>query len=167
MRFGRIFYVIVLLFCIFETARLWNIAPTQMAAHFNVQGDPDRFVAKPEFFWFQVQTMLVVVGVSLLLQILSLFIPVNLINMPNREYWLAPERREETLDRINSFGPAMFGVVLLVIQAGFEVSVQTNLQMPIHFNAQLMTSVMIVSLVVIGVMLAWLVMSFRVPASNS
>jgi uncharacterized membrane protein len=166
MRFGRVFYIIVLLICAIETVRLWNIAPAQMAAHFDVLGNPDRFVPKAEFFWFQVQTALVVIGVSILPQILFLFLPVSLINMPNREYWLAPERRAETVDRLSSCAALMFGIILLAVQAGFELSAYANLQTPIHFNFQWMLGFMTASFLVIGVMLFQLVISFRMPVQT-
>jgi hypothetical protein len=35
MRFGKYFFFLVLLLCIFETARLWFLAPDRMASHFN------------------------------------------------------------------------------------------------------------------------------------
>ncbi len=60
MRFGRIFFLIVLALCLVELVRLWSITPDTMAAHFNLQGSPDRFVPKAEFFRFQGQTLLVV-----------------------------------------------------------------------------------------------------------
>ncbi len=166
MRFGRVFYILAILICIFEIVRLWNLAPPQMAAHFNVQGSPDRFVSKAEFFWFQIQTMLVVMVVSILPQILFLILPVKLINLPNREYWLAPERRAETVDRLSAFAALMFGVILLAILAGFELSASANLRTPIIFNAQWMLVVMIISIVLIGLMLFQLRASFRLPSSK-
>jgi hypothetical protein len=166
MRSGRIFYIIVLLICIFETARLWNISPGQMVAHFNIQGNPDRFVSKAEFFWFELQTMMVVIGTSIPLQLLFAFLPPNLINMPNREYWLAPERRDETIGRLNSFSAMMFGVILLAIHAVFEISVYANLQTPIFFNAKLMLFFMVASFAVIGWMLFRLMASFHLPSSQ-
>ncbi len=166
MRFGRVFYAIVLLICVFELARLWTITPPQMAAHFNIQGNPDRFVSKPEFFWYQIQTVLVVIVVSLLPQILFLVVPVNLVNMPNREYWLAPERRRETVNRLSSFAAMMFGMILLAIQAAFEISVYANLQTPIVFNARWMLISMIVCFAGIGLLLVRLVVSFQWPSSK-
>lgn len=163
MRIGRIVFLLALLVCIGEMFRLWGISPQQMAAHFNAQGDPDRFVTKPEFFWFQIQTLFIVVLVSLPLQVLLLVVPPNLINMPNREYWLAPERKEETLGRLSDFGSLMFGVILLAILAAFEISVYANLQTPVHFNAGLMGAVMAVSMGVIVLMLIRLILSFRLP----
>jgi uncharacterized membrane protein len=167
MRFGKIFYVIVLLVCTFETIRLWNISPAQMAAHFNIQGNPDRFVPKPEFFWFEIQTVLIVIVVSLVPQVLIWVLPTELINMPNREYWLAPERRAETIDRLSSFMAMMFGIILLAIHAAFEISTYANLQTPIVFNAQLMFIIMAISFGAIGLMLVWLIASFRLPSLNN
>ncbi len=163
MRFGRIFFIGVLLLCLFELARLWSITPDTMAAHFNIQGSPDRFVPKAEFFRFQVQTLLVVILVSLPFQFLFLVLPPSWINMPHREYWLAPEQRAGTLGRLNAFGTVLFGIILLAVQAAFEISAYANLKMPIVFNAPLMSAVMALSLVLIVVMLVLLIVSFRLP----
>ena len=165
MRIGRIFFLIVLLLCAFEMARLWNIMPDQMAAHFNIQGNADRFVPKAEFFRFQLQTMLVVILVSLPLQWMFSVIPPNLINMPNREYWLAPERRAETMGRISDFGSTMFAIILLALQAACDIAAYANLRTPILFNAALMSKVMIVSVVAIVLALIGLIVSFRLPTS--
>lgn len=166
MRFGRTFYVIILALCLFEMARLWFIAPDQMAAHFNVQGEPDRFVSKAEFFWFQAQTLLVIILVSLPLQVLFMVMPPSLINMPNREFWLAPERQDETIGRLNSFGAMLFGMVVLMIQAAFEISAYANLRTPIQFNAGLMGAIMVTGMVVIGLLLLQLMISFRLPRTK-
>ena len=112
MRFGRIFFIGVLLLCLFELARLWSITPETMAAHFNIQGSPDRFVPKAEFFRFQVQTLLVVILVSLPFQFLFLVLPPAMINMPHREYWLAPERRAGTLGLREQMGESCRGRML-------------------------------------------------------
>jgi len=163
MRFGRIFYLIVILICIIETARLWSISPTQMAAHFNIDGNPDRFVSKAEFFWFEIQTLLVVLGVSIVPQLLFLVLPANLVNIPNREYWLAEEHRAETLYRLSSFGASLFGIIILTMQAAFELAAYANLRTPIHFDSQQMLIVMTGSLIGIFGLLAWMIFSFRLP----
>ena len=165
MRPGRLFYILVLLICAFEMTRLWSLMPEQMAAHFNIQGAPDRFVPKAQFFWLQLQTMLIVILVSLPIQILFLVIPPNIVNMPNREYWLAPERRRETMGRISDFGSTLFGVILLAIQAAFEISAYANLRTPILFDARLMGIVMMSALAVIVWMLMRLTSSFRQTSS--
>ena len=169
MRFGRIFFMIVLLICIFETLRLWNITPTQMASHFDFYGSPDRFSTKQQFFGFEIETMLVVIGMGVVTQSLILITPVEWINikMPNRDYWLTPEHRDEIMDRISSFAAILFGIVTLGIQAGFELAVSANLHQPIHFDAQAMFMVIAGLFVSTLLMLVWLTISFRVPASGA
>lgn len=165
MRPGRIFYNFVLLVCAFEMARLWSIMPEQLAAHFNIQGSPDRFVSKAQFFRFQLQTMLVVILVSLLSQIILLVLPPNMVNLPHREYWLAPERRDETMGRISDFGAVLFGVILLAVQSVFEVSAYANLHTPIVFDARWVGIFMVIAFAVIILMLIRLIFSFRLTSS--
>src|SRR5271157_4761410 len=169
MRFGRIFLIIVLLVCIFETVRLWNIAPAQMASHFDITGAPNHFTTKEQFFGFEIETMLVVIGMGVAMQIFVLITPVEWINlkMPNREYWLAPEHRDEIIDRMSSFVAMLFGIVALGVQAGFELAVSANLHQPIHFDAQAMFMVIAGLFVFTSLMLVWLMISFRVPASGA
>jgi len=168
MRFGRTFFVIVLLICVFETVRLWTITPAQMAIHFDIAGNPNRFAAKEEFFGSAVETLLVVVGMGVILQVAVLITPVEWINLrvPNREYWLAPEHRDEVIDRMSSFAAMLFGTILMGIQAGFELAVSANLHQPIVFKAGLMWAVVGGLFVVNGLLLFWLITSFRVPSSN-
>ena len=164
MRYARVFFIIVILLCGFETVRLWFLAPDVMVSHFNVQGNPDNFVPKLEFFGFQAQTVAVVLMAGLVVQVLTMIMPAQWINIPNREYWLAPERRQDTLDRIGAFGAALFTIVLVVVQAGFELSVSANLQTPIVFAAQLMVPMIVGFCVLSLALLFWLLRSFRLPS---
>jgi len=164
MRYARVFFIIVIFICVFETIRLWFLAPDVMASHFNVQGDPDNFVPKLQFFSFQVQTVLVVFVVSLVVQVLTMIISAQWINVPHREYWLSPERRQDTLDRIGAFGAALFAIILLVIQAAFELSVSANLQTPVVFAAQLIVPMIVGFLVLSFMLLFWFIRSFRLPS---
>lgn len=162
MRFARLFFVLVVLFCAIESVRLWYLAPESMAAHFNAQGNPDRFVSKLEFFSFQAQTALVVLVSGLVLQFLPIILPTKWINMPNREEWLAnPERRRVVTERLSSFGSIFFALVFLVVHAGFELAVLANLQEPVAFAAQIMILVIIGFFIFSLGLLFWLGRSFR------
>ena len=164
MRFARGFFILVVLLCCLETVRLWFLAPQSMASHFDVLGNPDAFVSKYEFFSLQVQTSLVVLLVSLALQIFPLSVPPSWVNMPNREYWLAsPDRRESVSDRLSSFGSALSALILLVMQAGFELSFSANLQRPVVFAAQLMVPVIVGFFLLSFLLLFQLGRSFRQP----
>lgn len=166
MRFGKIFFFIVLLICIFETARLWNLAPAQMASHFNFQGHPDGFMPKVQFFASQLQVFLVVLGLGLLIQLLFLIMPAKWINMPDREYWLVPEHHAELVNNLSVFGFALFGTILIVIQIGLELSVYANLQKPVIFAGQIMLPVIAGFFIFSAFLLFQLTRSFRRPPAS-
>ena len=163
MRYARALFIIVLLACVLETVRLWFLSPDIMAAHFNIQGTPDRFVSKLEFFGFEAQTVLVVIAAGLVIQVLPFILPVGWMNIRHREYWLSPERRAATVDRLSSFGAALSTIIFLVIQAGFELAVFANLQKPIVFAAQVMTPFIAGFIILSLAMIFWLGRSFRLP----
>lgn len=166
MRFGKFFFFIVLLLCILETARLWFLAPLQMASHFNFLGNPDGFMPKLQFFILQVQVTLVVIGMGLLMQLLVLIIPARWINMPRRDYWLIPDHHEALMENLSSFGFALFGGVLLVVQLGFDLSTYANLQAPVHFSAQIMLPAIAGFMIFSAVLLFFLTRSFRLPPES-
>ncbi len=164
MRYARALFIFVLFACVLENVRLWFLSPDVMAAHFNIQGSPDRFVSKIEFFGFEAQTLLVVIAASILIQVLPMILPVQWINIRHREYWLSPERRTNTVDRLSSFGATLSTIILLVIQAGFELAVSANLEKPILFGAQIMVAFIAGFIILSFVMLFWLGRSFRLPS---
>jgi hypothetical protein len=164
MRYGRVFFIFVVLLCGFETVRLWSLSPDVMAVHFNALGNPDRFVPRFEFFSDEVKTVFVVIVLGLVVQLLPMILPVEWINMPNREYWLSPERREATIDRFSYFGAALFALILVVIQAVFELAVSANLHEPIVFAAPIMVPIIIGLIIVSFIMLFRLSRSFRLPS---
>jgi uncharacterized membrane protein len=74
--------------------------PDTIAVHFNASGEPDGWSGKTEFVltYGAIEALMVLMGVAAVLIIGR--VPPALVNIPNREYWLAPERRAETVEFI-------------------------------------------------------------------
>lgn len=71
--------------------------PEQVATHFASDGTPDGWTERQDFLGL---TVVLIVGPSLLLAGLGAVvgrIPDAYINLPAKDYWLAPERRERTM----------------------------------------------------------------------
>lgn len=113
-----------------DWVRRYPLLPGRMASHFGPHGEVTNWQSKEQFF----MTMVVVVGVSFVAGFLAPFLigvmPANMINLPNKEYWLAPVRREETM-RYLGMKMGWFACALLFLQL-FVTSEAINANMPAH-----------------------------------
>ena len=100
---------LLFLFCILTLAFLAYVTwthfrlPERVPVHFGPSGEPDRWSSRNELTWGMAG-----VGIFYLLLFgLGAFlfpkIPARLWNLPNRDYWLAPERRRATGDALNVY----------------------------------------------------------------
>jgi Protein of unknown function (DUF1648) len=99
--------------------------PLAVASHFDAAGQANGFMPRAAYVWFMV-------GLIVALPLLIVYLPNWLlrraggaINLPHKTYWLAPARREETVDYLCStsyrFGFLTVGFIayvhLLVVRA--------------------------------------------------
>lgn len=115
-------------------AFLFNIAlgllslswlPERVAIHFGPQGVPNGWASREVNAALILLTQLLLFGTFFALPWLLERLPARWINMPRRDYWLAPERARRTRERIvrftDEFGVATLGflavIALLTIDA--------------------------------------------------
>jgi len=107
---------------------LWPQLPDAMASHFGPSGRPNAFMSKEGFFL----VMALIGGGS----VASLFaaptlirhLPSSLINLPNREYWLAnDERREVAIDRVAGLVGWVGAATAALLAVTIELAMQANL----------------------------------------
>lgn len=100
--------------------------PARVATHFGMDGLPNGWMSREAFMRSIV--VIVILPVVLLQGIGFLLgrLPTSLINLPNREYWLAPERRAKTLAHIRTsmleFGNATFAFLIFVVWSVIEAN---------------------------------------------
>jgi ABC-type Fe3+ transport system permease subunit len=140
--------------------------PERVASHFNAAGEPDSWMSRSVHFKF-----MTVFGTAFPLAILVLcylvrHLPDSLINIPHREYWLAAERRERSLQDLfrHSILLACLGVAFM---AGVHFLVlQANTRSPVHLP---ISSLLVVTGGLIVGLLWWIVTMlrhFRAPDSG-
>jgi uncharacterized membrane protein len=117
--------------------------PERMASHFAADGRANGWQSREAFF----ALMLMVTSTSAIVGFLA---PRQIaarsnarINLPHRDYWLAPERREETM-RIISATMAWFacGIVFVLISGTF-LALEANLAPDHQFNSRAMLAVLV------------------------
>jgi len=115
MQRGQTFQMFLLLVA-FAAAFVWMTSdslPAAVASHFGASGVADGFMPRDGYVRFM---LAFVVGLPLFivgLTTITLGSPRARINVPHREYWLAPERREETVAFLR-LHTVRFGAMLLV-----------------------------------------------------
>lgn len=83
-----------------QTGYFYPQLPAQIASHFNFRGEADGWMPKENFLVFQIFLLVFILGTTSLVSAFFNKLPDSLINIPNKSYWLAPERRCESLSKM-------------------------------------------------------------------
>ncbi len=87
----------------------WNQLPESVAIHFDANGQPDSWLDKDRatmlMMLLQIGLPWMMVGIAYGIR----YLPTSTINIPNREYWLQPERRDATF----SYVAGMLGTIAI------------------------------------------------------
>lgn len=152
--------LLVLLYACFLGYWAWagTQLPERVATHFNGSGEPNGWMSSSGN-----QIFILIFGFVFPLFIIGLcfaarFLPAFLVNIPNRQYWLAPERKIETL---GYFGRHSLWLACLMV--GFVIGiqysiVQANREIPPHLATSVLLQVMVPFL--LGTVI-WLVILLR------
>ncbi len=115
-----------------------NLLPTHVASHFDSAGVARGFMARSDYLLFMLAMTL---GVPLLIAattaLLPRLVPVDKLRLPNRDYWLAPERRDATLAGLTTSGLGMASIVAAFLIALHLLVIAANRQTPPRLDSTL------------------------------
>lgn len=101
--------------------------PATLATHFTVGGTPNGWMSREVFVAFYFGILLVIlgsfVGVGALLE---KKIGPHLVNIPNKQYWLAPERAAETMKTLRQWMYAVGAFCAVFIIALYQMLIELN-----------------------------------------
>lgn len=137
--------------------------PDRVATHFSFSGTPNAWssnLTNTVFFCAMYLFMnLLFLSIPWLLRKL----PASLINMPNRDYWLAPERREQSVQRMGAYMAAFaVGMNLFMIAVESLTFTANRSLMPLS-----PVGLIVISAVFLVLLIIWVVrfvQAFRLPA---
>lgn len=98
------------------------LLPARIPAHFGPAGQVDRWSDPGEFVLFNALFPAFVTAVMLGSALLAVRLPARWVNLPNREFWLAPERIEATRARLLAHMATFATLTLLLFAAVMEIS---------------------------------------------
>lgn len=126
-RLPKLIFVLLALYAAVHFSDLYAQLPNVVASHFNGRGAANGWQTKQAFFEFFAIISAVVVVIGFAIPKIISVLPSQTINLPNKNYWLAPERAGETIQFLNAhfawFACALFLFNILV----FDYAIQINL----------------------------------------
>ena len=164
LRVARAVYALLLTFGCFNWMRIYPKLPQRIAVHFGYDGTRNGWAPKDGLLW----TILVVV---VILSVTTMGIPRlvaavsgDRMNLPHRAYWLASERRKQTMGFIEAQGIWFGCAVLLLLYTAFQLAMNANLSPDKHFDSHTMWTALGVFFFVVVVWMIHFVRHFyRVP----
>jgi uncharacterized membrane protein len=104
----------------------WQALPDKVASHFGADGRADAFQSRDSFMILSLGMLLAMLAIFVALPSLLRRLPPRMLNVPNREYWLTDERKDEALLRL-SHHLGVIGVLTLGFMAAvFELVLRAN-----------------------------------------
>lgn len=138
-----------------------SLLPERVASHFAASGVPDGWMTRGGYLTV---TSLMGLGLPAFLAGLcyaTRFFPDWMINLPNKGYWLAPERRRDTNNYL--FGHCLWMVCLVVLHfwAMHSLTIFANRRSPALMSGTAAIAATGVFLALLGVWIIALVRHFR------
>lgn len=163
---GRVLPALLVATCLSAmlTSLVWSyyLLPGQVAVHFNAAGQPDRWASRGSHL-----ALMGLTGIALPLLLLLVFwgvryLPLSVVNIPHRDYWLAPQRRVQTIEHIFQLGlwfTCLEGLFFLVLH---WLVVAANRQLPVQLS-WLAWLVLATYLMLLVGWIVWFWRMFRLP----
>lgn len=107
------------------------VMPDPMASHFGFYGEANGWMSKNGFFVFEALLFLIMILSFLIMpRVFEKYQVKAGINMPNKDYWLAPERADYFYSYFRKsfgwFGVATMVLLISVMQMTFAANLQPN-----------------------------------------
>ena len=124
-----IVFAVVALYQIGETAYYLSYLPARVATHFDLAGRPNDWSSTTGILAFVAIETAIMMAIFTIAGLLR-FIPIHIINSPNKDYWLAPERREAAFAFLRDWLRWVVVLTLAFLSAVHGAALRANLAVP-------------------------------------
>jgi len=164
IRTSAILFILLCLGFVLYVNQTSSVLPERMATHFGVGGQPNGWMSRSGYVAF-----IRIFGVGLpwfivVTFVLCRFLPDWTFNIPNREYWLSPERRSETDEYLLAHGLWLACSLVGFIGGMHYLTIHANRSVPVHLPGDLLLTLLAIFLAVLGIWAVGLVRHFRTRA---
>lgn len=127
VRISRLAILLLLVLAFLQNVYFAPLLPEQVASHFDTTGQADGRSSKTAFVAFNLAS---VAGIALLFLGITAWlakVPPAWINLPHKDYWLAPERRAATLETIQRQMEWLAAATVALLLGIAQLTIQANL----------------------------------------
>jgi uncharacterized membrane protein len=137
--------------------------PEVVASHFGARGAANAWQTRTAFIAMELLIVVVAAVLTFAVSRMIAAMPASLINLPNKQFWLDPQRREQTMSYLRAqfawFGCALLAFLLFVMELAFRA----NLQTPPHLDSSAFVPALLVFLASTGIWSMRLILHFTRP----
>ncbi len=159
--------IFLLLIVVCHMAYFWPHLPDKMATHFGANWEPDGWMSK-NMFMLTYAGLIGIISMSFLGSIaLMKKVPHSMINLPKKEYWLAPERKDETMDYLSETMLRLHNITITFLVAIMHMTIKYNTSGQ-KIDSELFWILFVAFMGYTVFWSVWLIVHFmRVPAAQS
>ncbi len=144
----------------------YPLLPDTAAIHFGFDGNADNWSDKMELIYIIGGLMMFLTSLFFGLPVFIRKLPDSMINLPNKEYWLASERRDFALAALGRFLNEIGSRTLLLVAVVFEITCRANILKPAYLAPQTFLLILGMFLFSIIVPIVYLVKQFSNPEKH-
>ena len=160
-QFARLLFIVLLVVGAILIGATTDQLPVRIASHFGVGGVPNGWMNRNFYLQFMLAfASLLPIVLVLSMGVLPRYWP-NVINVPNRTYWLDPVRREGTLNYLAAHACWLGSLVVVFITAIHFLLIEANATQPPRLPFSLFIVVLATFLIAMGLWTATLMLHFR------
>jgi uncharacterized membrane protein len=126
-RLPKLIFVLLVLYAAVHFSYYYPQLPGVVASHFNGRGVANGWQSKSAFFGVFVGVSVLAVVMGFAVPRIIAVVPAQLINLPNKRYWLSPEHLAETTEFFTGYFAWFACGLYLVMILTFDYAVQQNL----------------------------------------
>jgi uncharacterized membrane protein len=158
-------FIVLLLLAILFVIGTASELPPMVASHFDASGQPNAFMSRSGYIRF-VLCFAVGFPVAIVIILTMVYSRATDLKLPNRDYWLAPQRLDRTRAFLVAHG-VWFGSLLVTLACYVHwLELRANRLLPPHLSIQTFAALMLAFLIATAVWISALMFAFRRPATD-
>jgi uncharacterized membrane protein len=158
-------FILLLLFAILFVTGTSSELPVTVASHFDAAGQPNAFMSRSGYIRF-VLCLAVGLPVAVVAILTTVYSRATDMKLPNREYWLAPQRLDRTRAFLVAHGVWFGSLLVTLVCCVHWLELGANRLQPPHLSNQTFAAVLVAFLIATAAWISALMFAFRRPSEE-